>query len=231
LDIATQVAGALAAAHTAGIVHRDIKPENIILRRDGLVKVLDFGLAKLVEHEPREPGATDVETGTLTMHETACGHVVGTPRYMSPEQARGLNLDARTDIFSLGVAIYEMAAGRRPFEGSTTTDTIAAILREEPPLLDGPAELQRIVSKALQKNAEHRYQSAKDLQADLKRFRHELEGGSTPAAPRPGARASLSRCGGRCGHRVGCGGRRGVPIRAQPARAGDQGHDPAGRFR
>jgi serine/threonine protein kinase/tetratricopeptide (TPR) repeat protein len=193
LDIATQVAGALATAHTAGIVHRDIKPENVILRPDGLVKVLDFGLAKLVEHELREPVATDAETGTLTVHETACGHVLGTPCYMSPEQARGLNLDARTDIFSLGVTIYETAAGRRPFEGLTTTDTVAAILKEEPPLLDGPAELQRIVSKALEKNPEHRYQSARDLQADLKRLRHELEGGSTPSAPRPVARARRYR--------------------------------------
>jgi serine/threonine protein kinase len=167
LDIATQAAGALAAAHAAGIVHRDIKPENIILRPDGLVKVLDFGLAKLAEHEPPEPAATDAETGTITMHETASGHAVGTPRYMSPEQARGLGVDARTDIFSLGVAIYEMTAGRRPFEGATNSDTIAAILKEEPPLLDGSPELQRIVRKALEKNREHRYQSAKDLQADL----------------------------------------------------------------
>jgi tetratricopeptide (TPR) repeat protein/tRNA A-37 threonylcarbamoyl transferase component Bud32 len=194
LDVAVQVAGALATAHAAGIVHRDIKPENIMLRPDGLVKVLDFGLAKLVEHEPPEPSATDAETGTVTIHETAPGHAVGTPRYMSPEQARGLILDARTDIFSLGVAIYEMAAGRRPFEGPTNSDTIAAILKEEPLPLDGPAELRRIVSKALEKNREHRYQSAKDLQADLKRWKHELEGGSTPApVPAPPARARRLR--------------------------------------
>jgi tetratricopeptide (TPR) repeat protein len=183
LDIATQVTGALAAAHTAGIVHRDIKPENIILRPDGLVKVLDFGLAKLVEREPPEPLAPDAETGTLTMHETALCHAVGTPGYMSPEQARGLPVDARTDIFSVGVTIYEMASGRRPFVGPTTTDTIAAILKEEPPpLLDVPPELQRIVRKALEKNRDYRYQTAQDLQADLKRLRQELEGANVPAA-------------------------------------------------
>jgi tetratricopeptide (TPR) repeat protein len=193
LDIAAQIAGALAAAHAAGIVHRDIKPENIILRPDGLVKVLDFGLAKLAEREPRLPLTGDVETGTLTVHETAPGHVVGTPSYMSPEQARGLNVDARTDVFSLGVTVYEMATGRRPFEGPTTTDAIAAILKEEPPPLEGPAELQRIVSKALQKNPEHRYQSARDLQADLKRLSHELGGGSTPAAARPASRTRRYR--------------------------------------
>ena len=194
LDIAAQVAGALAAAHTAGIVHRDIKPENIILRPDGLVKVLDFGLAKLAEHQPPEPSATDVETGTLTVRETALGHVVGTPRYMSPEQARGLDVDARTDIFSLGVTIYEMAAGRRPFEGPTTTDTIAAILREEPPPLpDVPPELQRIVSKALEKNRDYRYQTAKDLHADLKHLRQELEGASVPTRPAPAARPRRRR--------------------------------------
>jgi serine/threonine protein kinase/tetratricopeptide (TPR) repeat protein len=171
LDFAVQIAGALAAAHAAGIVHRDIKPENLMLRPDGLVKVLDFGLAKLNESE-RTP-SSDEGTATVAAFDTEPGHVAGTPFYMSPEQARGLKVDARTDIFSLGTVLYEMLAGRRPFEGETTSHAMVAILEKEPmPLTrylpDAPPELQRILSKALAKNRDERYQVVKDLQIDLK---------------------------------------------------------------
>ncbi|MCA1603547.1 MAG: serine/threonine protein kinase [Acidobacteria bacterium] len=148
LDVAVQVASALAAEHNAGIIHRDIKPENIMLRTDGYVKVLDFGLAKLTE-----PKVIDTAFPTLPKVETELGLVMGTVSYMSPEQARGLAVDTKTDIWSLGVMIYEMAAGRQPFEGQTASDIMSLILQKEPlPLthsLPGvPGELERIVRKA-----------------------------------------------------------------------------------
>lgn len=173
LDLAIQVASALVAAHASGVIHRDIKPENIVVRPDGYAKVLDFGLAKLTEKR----GGTS-ESSTIV--NTDPGVVMGTARYMSPEQARGLTVDERTDIFSLGVVIYEMAAGRPPFEATTGSDTIALILNKEPPPLarfsrEVPAELERIVLKALAKNCEERYQSVKDLLIDLKHLKEELE--------------------------------------------------------
>jgi len=174
LDTAMQVASALTAAHAAGIVHRDIKPENIMVRRDGYVKVLDFGLAKLMERP-----AADSEAATMV--NTDPGVVMGTASYMSPEQARGLDLDARTDIWSLGVVIYEMMAGRVPFEGTTTGDMLGLILgeRNAPPLArfarEVPSELERIVTKALMKEREERYQTVKDLGLDLKSLRRQLE--------------------------------------------------------
>jgi eukaryotic-like serine/threonine-protein kinase len=176
LDIGVQVAAAVGAAHALGIVHRDLKPENVMVRPDGLVKVLDFGLAKLAPPDPLGPTIDDPTRAHLS---TAAGIIVGTVSYMSPEQIRGLEVDARTDIWSLGVVLYELTTGRRPFVGSSGSDVMVAILEREPvPLaqfnLRLPAELQRIVGKALRKDREQRYQVIKDLRLDLEAFRDEL---------------------------------------------------------
>ncbi|MGC2234622.1 MAG: protein kinase [Pyrinomonadaceae bacterium] len=174
LSIVLQVAAALNAAHESGIAHRDIKPENIMLRDDGFVKVLDFGLAKLTEKK-NEIARSDAET--LSQLNTTPGLVMGTAAYMSPEQARGLPTDARSDIWSFGVVLYEMISRRQPFTGGTSSDKIASILKSEPAPLDAntPPELVRIVRKALQKNRDERYQIVKDLLLDLKTFEHQLE--------------------------------------------------------
>jgi serine/threonine protein kinase len=176
LNIAIQVADALSAAHKAGIIHRDIKPENIMLRPDGYVKVLDFGLAKLSE---QATPAVAAEAPTIQVR-TGSGIVIGTAGYMSPEQARGLGVDHRSDVFSLGAVIYEMLARRKPFEGDTPSDTLAAILKSEPLPLTRvaqgvPSELVRIVNKSLRKDREERYQVVKDLLLDLKALKQELE--------------------------------------------------------
>src|SRR6476620_6719283 len=179
LDIAVQVAAALEEAHSAGIIHRDIKPDNIMIRRNGYVKVLDFGLAKLTETlSDRSP--SDCEASTRVLVQTDAGVVMGTSHYMSPEQARGKLVDARADIWSLGVVIYEMVAGRTPFEGETSTDVIVAITQKEPlPLIrfapDVPAELDWIVTKALRKDRDERYQTIKELLTDLRRLKQRLE--------------------------------------------------------
>ena len=175
LDIAVQTAHALAAAHTANIVHRDIKPENIMIRHDGYVKILDFGIAKLVERD-----APDVNAEVASQSITSPGTIIGTAFYMSPEQARGLEVDARSDIFSLGSVIYEMLAKRPPFNGATMSDVIAAILTGEPSPLEQaakniPPELAASLKKALSKKLEKRYQAIKDFARDLKRVRRRLE--------------------------------------------------------
>ena len=177
LDIAIQIASALAAAHNAGIMHRDIKPENIMLRRDELVKVLDFGLAKVTESTLT---STTPEQSTVEWFETDAGMVVGTSAYMSPEQTRGQAVDERTDIWSLGVVLYEMVTGTQPFTGATKSDVIVSILQKEPPALkdrtfSSEPALKRILQKALQKNVSERYQSAKDLLEDLKALRQDLD--------------------------------------------------------
>jgi eukaryotic-like serine/threonine-protein kinase len=181
IDIAAQVASALSAAHKAGVVHRDIKPENIMVRReDSIVKVLDFGLAKITHRPATQSPGGDLEAATQALVNTSPGVVMGTTHYMSPEQARGLPLDERTDIWSLSVVIYEMVAGRPPFTGQTTSDVIAMILQKEPPALtllsdEATPRLDEIVTKALAKDREERYQTAKDLLIDLRRLKQHLD--------------------------------------------------------
>jgi len=178
LDICIQIATGLATAHKAGIIHRDIKPENIMIRRDGIVKVLDFGLAKLTAHES---GDVDAEAATRAIIKTDPGMVLGTAVYMSPEQARGREVDARTDVFSTGVVLYEMVAGCLPFAGSTSTEVLASLLGEKDPQplarysREAPAELERVVMKALRKNREQRYQTIKDMLLDLQSLKQQLE--------------------------------------------------------
>jgi eukaryotic-like serine/threonine-protein kinase len=181
LEIAVQVASALAAAHDAGVVHRDIKPENIMLRPDGYVKVLDFGIAKLTE---RTPTLDDHTVETTALLQTRPGLVLGTAHYMSPEQARGQKVDARSDIWSLGVVLYEMVAGSPPFRGETPSDCIAAILTAEPPPLssvstDIPPKLESILQKALRKNSDERYQTITEMLADLRILKSKLEAESS----------------------------------------------------
>lgn len=171
LDVAIQIASALSAAHAEGIIHRDIKPENVMLRGDGLVKVLDFGIAKFVQPEGHE---------TQDLVATMAGAIIGTASYMSPEQARGVLIDTRSDIWSLGVVMYEMVARRLPFNGNTPADMIAAVLEREPPALPGDGSvalqsLERIIFKALQKERENRYQTAGEMLIDLKQLKQKLE--------------------------------------------------------
>lgn len=172
LRIIEQTANALVAAHAADIVHRDIKPENIMVRRDSIVKVLDFGLAK--------PSEEIILSGDTSSNRTVPGTVMGSARYMSPEQARGHEVDGRTDIWSLGVVLYELLTGVVPFDGETAADTLAAVIYKDAEpigniLPNAPAELQRIIRKALQKDKDERYQSVKDLALDVKDLLHDLE--------------------------------------------------------
>ena len=177
LDIAIQIASALSSAHAAGIVHRDIKPENVMLRRDGYVKVLDFGLAKLADAR-FDPSNSQVETRAIEL-KTTPGVLMGTVAYMSPEQARGLPVDARTDVWSLGVVLYEMVTAQQPFTGSTPTDVIVSIIEREPNALSKTAPeavpLQRIVNRALAKDQDTRYQTAEEILSELKSVKRELD--------------------------------------------------------
>ena len=190
LEIAIQVAAALGAAHAAGIVHRDVKPENVMIRADGLVKVLDFGLAKWSEPQVVDPQGVTVDRGR-----THPGVVLGTVAYMSPEQSRGKTVDARTDLWSLGVVLYEMLSGRQPFEGESSTDVLANILHREPPQLALEAEelapeIGAILGRALAKERLARYATSRELTADLKSAQKRLQfDAELGRSPLPGGNA------------------------------------------
>jgi serine/threonine protein kinase len=190
INVALQVANALSAANSAGIVHRDIKPENIMIRTDGLVKILDFGLAKLIDMP-----VTGAELETPTLLQSNPGLVMGTVQYMSPEQARGKNVDARTDIWSLGVVIYELVTGRVPFAGETASDIIAALLKDEPEAIrstvpEAPLELDAVVKKALTKDLRLRYQTISDFLTDLQRLKDQIKFHALERTGADGARLS-----------------------------------------
>jgi serine/threonine protein kinase len=202
VEIGRQLAEGLAAAHEAGVVHRDVKPENVMVRPDGLVKILDFGLAKILP----QSAMSDAEP-TRTLDTSAAGGVVGTVKYMSPEQARGQTIDARTDIWGVGALLYELVTGRPPFDGQTSSDVVANVLHTEPLPLErfangSPPELQRIVGKCLRKDAGHRYQTMRDLALDLEALGDTLRAGRENAtkesaapsvAPSPVTPAGSSR--------------------------------------
>ena len=181
LEISRQLAEGLTAAHEAGVVHRDVKPENVMVRADGLVKILDFGLAKIMPESAMALGEA-----TRSVDASLPGGVVGTVQYMSPEQVRGEAIDARTDIWAVGVVLYELVAGHPAFDGRTTSDIVANVLHVEPPPLarfahDCPPELQRIVSKCLRKDRGHRYQTMRDVALDLEALADILRAGASSA--------------------------------------------------
>jgi len=180
LDIGMQIASALTGAHRAGIVHRDIKPENVMVRDDGYVKVLDFGSAKPCDESPLSPTTSSARKLSLP------GMVLGTVSYMSPEQARGRALDGRSDIFSLGVVMYEMLAGRPPFTGETMTDVIVEVVQKNPPSLscldrNVPTEIDRIISRCMEKESNARFQSAAEVVAEMKLATNSINMGRRPA--------------------------------------------------
>jgi len=172
IDIAVQVADGLAAAHAAGIAHRDLKPENIMITRDGRVKILDFGIA----HLSAAFEMSKEDTAVFSVHLTEPGTIIGTPNYMSPEQARGVNANYRSDQFSFGLILYELATGKRAFEKGSTVETLSAIVGEEPTPIDIkiPPPLRWIIDRCLAKESQHRYESTRDLFEDLRSLRDHL---------------------------------------------------------
>jgi tRNA A-37 threonylcarbamoyl transferase component Bud32 len=196
LKIAVEITEALSRAHPLHVVHRDLKPDNIALDADGHVKILDFGLAKLLEDHPGSQSADLSRLHTISGEMTQAGRILGTAAYMSPEQARGESVDARSDLFSFGVVLYEMATGQVPFQGRTNTDTQSAIIRDRPvPAVevnpDTPAELQRIIDVCLEKDPDERTQHADQLAVDLRKLKRTTDtdaqavrtpGGALPAA-------------------------------------------------
>ena len=197
LDIAIQIASALVAAHAAGIVHRDIKPENVMVRTDGIVKVLDFGLAKLTD---KQDSLTGPEATTIALVNTEPGAVLGTAAYMSPEQAVGREVDSRSDIWSLGVVLYEMLTLRVPFEGPSKSHTIVAIIDREPPPIsqfvpDIPESLEWIVAEALAKDRDERCQTAKEMLGKLKRLKQRIESGDSSLSSAPSMQSAPSTMG------------------------------------
>jgi Tol biopolymer transport system component len=196
LDYAIRIADALARAHAAGIVHRDLKPRNLIVTAEDQVKILDFGIAKRLDPVPTR-GDAILPTQDIAP-ETREGVVMGTPHYMSPEQAQGRRVDARSDIFSFGAVVYEMLTGRPPFQGGSVAELMSAILRDQPPRVttlrgELPAELERIVGKALEKDLEYRYQQMPEVLADLKRLRRDSGASLTVSAPATAPRRTAAR--------------------------------------
>jgi serine/threonine protein kinase len=187
VDIGLQIAEGLAKAHEAGIIHRDIKSDNIMVTRDGHAKLLDFGLAKLLDSGTEAPGTLS-RTMTMGQPHTLAGAIMGTIHYMSPEQARGQALDPRSDIFSLGIVLYQMVTGELPFRGDSLLDTMHSIAYVDPKPVtivrkNLPPQLHRIVARCLRKNRDDRYPDARDLAADLKRLKFDLESGTRLSVP------------------------------------------------